>query len=238
MPIEKQSLFRYRKDYYSQNGEDGVIEEVLKRLDIENGFCVEFGAWDGKHLSNTYHLIKDCGWKGLYIEGDPDKFVDLLKNPMVSAGKIAPVNTYVGLEGESMLDNILESQNVPKDFDLLSIDIDGEDLNVWKTMTVYKPKVVIIEIDSEIDPEMSRVLPDGRQERSFANMLKLGQEKGYTLVCHTGNMFFVLNELIDKLGMSEQLLKDPTTLFCDKWMKNKTGFIHRCLRKISLLLCK
>jgi len=42
------TLLRYRKDYYSQNGEDGVIEEILKRIGIKQGYFVDVGAWDGK----------------------------------------------------------------------------------------------------------------------------------------------------------------------------------------------
>jgi len=235
--MNKQTLYKYRKDCYSQNGEDGVIEEILKRLNVKNGFCVEFGAWDGKYLSNTYHLVKDCGWKGLHIESDPDKFAELMDNPMVVAGNITPVKAYVALEGESMLDRILAKHNVPKNFELLSIDIDGEDLNVWKTVTAYRPQIVIIEIDSSIEPTVLRVLPDGRPEKSFANMLKLGQEKGYTLVCHTGNMFFVLNELAGRLGIDEEL-NDPISLFCDKWKKKRQGLLYRFLRKMARFVRK
>jgi hypothetical protein len=55
------NLEKYKYDTYSQNGEDGILEEVFKRLGLDefNKFwVVEFGAWDGKHLSNTFNLIK------------------------------------------------------------------------------------------------------------------------------------------------------------------------------------
>ena len=48
------TLSQFRKNKHSQNGEDGVIAEICHRLAITNGFFVEFGAWDGMHLSNTY----------------------------------------------------------------------------------------------------------------------------------------------------------------------------------------
>lgn len=70
------TLIKYRKNYYSQNGEDGVIEEILKRMGIKQGWFVEFGAWDGKYLSNTYALVEK-GWKGVEIEGDKTKFEKL-----------------------------------------------------------------------------------------------------------------------------------------------------------------
>ena len=68
---------KYSKNKYSQNGEDGVIEELLKRLQIDNGWVCEFGAWDGKHLSNTFKLVEK-GFNAVYIEGDKERYKDLL----------------------------------------------------------------------------------------------------------------------------------------------------------------
>jgi len=218
--MTRADLLAYRKDVYSQNGEDGVLAELLGRLSIERGFCVEFGAWDGRHLSNTYRLIERDHWRGLYIEGDPAKFEDLLANPMVVAGHITPVNAYVGLEGNATLDHILTDRDVPREFDLLSIDIDSFDYDVWKSLTDFRPRVVVIEVTSAIPPTVARTLSNGRVERSFANMLRLGHDKGYTLVCHTGNMIFVAEELTGKLG-SREALADPTSLFCDRWTRRR-----------------
>jgi hypothetical protein len=53
------SLSAYRKNIYSQSGEDGVLEEILRRLEIRTGSFVEFGAWDGKHYSNNFHLLRN-----------------------------------------------------------------------------------------------------------------------------------------------------------------------------------
>ena len=38
----------YKKNVYSQNGEDGIIEEILKRFNITSGWVCEFGAWKWK----------------------------------------------------------------------------------------------------------------------------------------------------------------------------------------------
>ena len=62
-------LNKYKKNYYSQNGEDGIIKEILKRTRIhnkKNKWCCEFGAWDGKHGSNTYNLVLNYGFKAVY----------------------------------------------------------------------------------------------------------------------------------------------------------------------------
>ena len=68
----------YKKQKYSQHGEDGILEELLKRLNITNGWVCEFGAWDGKHLSNTFNLIEQ-GANSVLIEGDSTRYSDLLE---------------------------------------------------------------------------------------------------------------------------------------------------------------
>jgi len=49
-------------------------------------------------------------------------------------------------------------------------------------------------------------------------MLKLGRAKGYTLVCHTGNMLFIRNDLLDRLAIDEQFIAEPERLFISEWV--------------------
>jgi hypothetical protein len=56
----------------------------------------------------------------------------------------------VAYEGEGILDTILDQTDIPIDFDILSIDIDSYDFQVWKSVQTYSPKFVIIEINSSI----------------------------------------------------------------------------------------
>ena len=89
---------KYKKNYFSQAGEDGVILELLKRLKInnkKNKWCCEFGAWDGIHGSNTFNLVKKFNYNAVYIEGDKNKYKDLLKTKK-SFTKIIPFNYYIG----------------------------------------------------------------------------------------------------------------------------------------------
>ena len=59
----------FKKDNHSQNGEDGIIEELLNRLQIKSGWVCEFGAWDGIVGSNCRKLTEE-GWTGIFIEAD------------------------------------------------------------------------------------------------------------------------------------------------------------------------
>ncbi|MGC4023023.1 MAG: hypothetical protein QM734_14310 [Cyclobacteriaceae bacterium] len=134
------------KGYQAQNGEDGIIENIFKIIGVASGWLVEFGAWDGKYNSNTIHFLENGKFKGILIEGDKQKY-DRLKDSFKSNERIFPVHAFVGWEGESSLDNILARTPIPKEFELLSIDIDGNDYHVWEAMKAFSAKVVVIEVE-------------------------------------------------------------------------------------------
>jgi len=217
---------KYKKDVYSQNGEDGIVEELFKRLNITSGWVCEFGAWDGKHLSNTFNLIENKKFKGVFIEGDGRKFNDLL-NTQKHFPNIIAVNEFVSCDKNSRtsLDNILKQTNIPIDFDLLSIDIDSFDYQVWESIEIYKPKIVIIEIISSVDPKNETFIytPGLYHGTSFLPTYRLGIKKGYTFLLHTGNMFFIRNDLYEKLNFS---YKDPLENFRTEWLPTSKPNIH------------
>lgn len=208
-----------KNNIHSQNGEDGIIEFVLSKLPNKDNWCCEFGAWDGKYLSNTYNLVENSNYTAVYIEGDNEKFNDLLN----TKGKIIPIKQWVGVSGDELLDNILSKTEIPKNFDVLSIDVDGTDYCIWEKFVNYKPKIVIIEINSNFDPEIlinNNVLEYEKMKlRSGSNIggvnfktcYELGKRKGYRLVTHTGNMIFIDEEYSNYF---DNLLDDSNYLEC------------------------
>jgi len=187
-------LSAFARNITSQYGEDGIIEKVLEVIGESDKWCVEFGSWDGRRCSNTFHLIDQKGYSAVLIEGNPKRFKDLLTT-FQDNGKVIPVNAYVGLGADDSLDSILSRTELPPSFDLLSIDIDGNDYHVWETLTCYRPKAVVIEFNPTIPPSVEFVQPaDPRlcQGSSLLSIAKLGRTKGYELVCVTsGNAVFV-----------------------------------------------
>jgi len=210
----------YAKNVFSQNGEDGILLEILTRLGIQkNGWVAEVGAWDGKHLSNTFALVRDHGFKAVYIEGDPSKYRDLLKTvEEFPPGTIHPVLRRLEMNQKS-LRNIFQETPIPLDFALLSIDIDSFDYWAWKNLDVYKPIVVVIEINSSISPVDWKIFgKNGHADgTSFLPTLLLGYEKGYRFVCHTGNMIFVRRDHYEKLQLPGEC-HNPFENFRFNWM--------------------
>jgi len=196
---------KYMKNVYSQQGEDGILEELLKRLDIKDGsWACEFGAWDGKHLSNTFNLVKNSNWKCVMIEADEEKYADLYQTSKIYSNIHPVLGAIHYLNGHGQkLDEVLFETEIPKDFDLLSIDVDSCDYHIWKSLEEYQPKIVIIEhsgLDDYIiqrEGAIHKVDIDG--STSFHPIKELGEEKGYTLLCDTGNLIFMKDEEFDKM---------------------------------------
>ncbi len=231
------SLWKYRSNTYSQNGEDGILSELNARLGIRSGEFVEFGAWDGKHLSNTYRLLEE-GWSGVYIEGDGERFEALRENMRPFSDRVTIVNSFVSTAGENCLDRLLSGTPVRQDFDVLSIDIDSHDWQVWESLRSYQPKIVIIEINSHIPVGIYQVHNGGHAwGSSFSSTVQLGSRKGYTPVCHTGNLIFVRNDLVDKVGLPESERHHPELLFDYGWVRLNyaepvpQGWLSRVCRK-------
>jgi len=207
-------LLDYKKDIFSQTGEDGIIEKIFKTLPVVDGWCVEFGAWDGVFLSNTANLIKNKAYSAVLIEGDFNKYVELKQN-YINSKSVFPVNSFVGFSSDDNLDSILHEIPIPANFDLLSIDIDGNDYHVWKAISAYSPKVVVIEFNQTMPTEVRFVQEANlsvSHGSSLLSLVELGKEKGYELVSvlHC-NAFFVKAEYFDLFEISNN---SPVNLRC------------------------
>lgn len=204
MTIES-DLETYARDVHSQAGEDGIIAEIFRRIGTESKWCVEFGAWDGRVASNSAALVDD-GWSAVLIEGDPAKFGDLQARYR-SSDDVVTLLAMVGWDGTDRLDALLAATPIPQRFDLLSIDIDGNDYHVWSAVEIYRPRVVVIEFNPTIPNGVTFVQPaDPRinQGSSIDALVDLGRRKGYTLVAATEfNAFFVLDAEVSRVGVAD-----------------------------------
>lgn len=200
-----------RKKYHSQNGEDGLLEYLFTKIP-SNKWAVEFGAWDAKYLSNTFHFIEKHNYSAVLIEGDKNKIPDLENNISEYKERVYKINAFVEDNGENTLDKLLQQTPVPKDFDILSIDIDGNDYYVWKAFNDYKPKVVVVEINIKHKPEVLHIHNKnetnyawGKSGSSIKSLTELAREKGYALLTNVScNAIF-----IDKKYLSLFFDKEP-----------------------------
>lgn len=162
---------------YSQFGEDGLIRELLRLIGTENQWCFEIGAADGVFYSNSLQW-REQGWQSVLIESSGPQFAKLID--------FENEKTHVVHETATDLDEILSRYDTPVDLDLGVIDIDGQDYWLWHDMTVYRPRVMLVEFcwqngDDFIPP---RSETDKRQAGEQA-MRALAEWKGYDVVAKT-----------------------------------------------------
>ncbi|MBT3660479.1 MAG: hypothetical protein HOA30_02225 [Rhodospirillaceae bacterium] len=199
-------LFQHRKNVYSQNGEDGILAELLRALKLDQGYFVEFGAWDGKHWSNSYHLYEK-GWHGCFIEADGERYRQLCEN--IPDEKVVKIHSLVEESGDNSLDNILQRHAIEA-VDLLSIDIDSDDLRVWEGVGAYRPTVVVIEYNSVIPFDTRYVNPKGKMYGNSAlSIVESATTRGYLLVEGTDtNLIFVRADAVNEPPFKTKTLQD------------------------------
>ncbi len=193
-------LHRYAVGVNSQYGEDGMIQEIFRRIDTTNRVFVEIGVGDG--IENNTAFLLAMGWSGVWIDSD-GAFRSRIPND-----RAARLKTHVGFVTAENVAELLVSMGVSAEFDLLSLDIDQNTFHVWDAIDNIRPRVVISEYNATIPPsvdwcvEYSAVRSwDGSINfgASLAAFERLGREKGYSLVgCdfHGANAFFVRDDLV------------------------------------------
>jgi hypothetical protein len=210
-------LSDFAENVTSQFGEDGIIAKILEIIGTRHEWVVEIGAWDGKHLSNSWVLTNRQNWHGVLVEADAERCAALRAN-YATLPKVTIRQAYVGFDpaAANAPDRLLAETAIPVDFDVLSIDIDGNDYYVWQALTRYRPRIVIVEYNPTAANDLVFVQdpdPALNQGCSLAALIRLGREKGYELAAVTKtNGIFVLAEDFPKLGIADN---DIDALRCD-----------------------
>lgn len=195
-------LQRFARRVYSESGEDGILERLFELLQVSDGFFVEFGAWDGRRLSNS-RLLAERGWGGILIEADEAHFAELRQN--LASDRVRAVQARVGLRDESALEAILDRSGCPDHIDLLSIDVDSDDLAIWLTLRRRRPTCVVIEFNVTIPFDVDFTNPPGRSWGNSARTIeRAARGKGYRLVAITRmNLVFVTSEALERANLAE-----------------------------------
>jgi hypothetical protein len=193
-------LAHFEGQAFSQNGEDGIIGEIVRRIGVTDKSFVEIGAGHGIEANTAYLLRK--GWKGVWIEGDPRAVRSIERQfaAELHCGQLRVVHSFVTRENAAEL---LSHAQVPHEFDLLSIDVDRNTSHIWRALSGFRPRVLVIEYNASIPASDEWEVPYDAEavwdESSYFGaslkvLERIGTERGYALVgCElTGlNAFFV-----------------------------------------------
>ena len=228
---DSKRLNKHEYQVFSQYGEDGIIQEIFNRIGATNKYFIEFGVENGLECNSTNLLYKD--WQGLWIEGSEKMYGEINKrfSDLIAKGKLTVKNGFITAEN---IESMFKTAGAPAEPDLLSIDIDYNDYYVWKAISNFKPRVVVIEYNSTFRPDTRFVVPynasrmwDGSSffGASLLALQELADAKGYCLVgCSFAgaNAFFVRKDLVGDLfeaPFTAENHYEPTRFF----LYHKTG---------------
>jgi hypothetical protein len=181
----------------SNFGEEHIIAAWLARMPPRHRFYVDIAAGDGETMSNTLALAS-AGWDGLAVEADPGEFARLTR-AYARHPRVRTARTVV--TPDNVLD-LLATHQVPREFGVLSLDIDGYDHFVLaKLLEHYRPGLICAEINESIPPPVKFTViyrPDHSWAKdhfygqSLAMLDVLRERHGYVLVQVEYNNAFLL----------------------------------------------
>lgn len=199
---------QFENKVYSQNGEDGIIEYIFDVVGSDSGILVEIGVQDGKECNTRYMAEKD-GFYNIMFDSD------YYPNPLI-------IEQYFTAEN---INQVFDGMGMHKNIDLLSIDIDSNDLWVWNALSdEYKPRLVVIEYNAKVPPTEAKTVVydpdlvwDGSDYvgASLKALWYVAKKKGYSLVyCENRgvNAFFVRDDLLNDqiiVKTPEEAYKSP-----------------------------
>jgi hypothetical protein len=187
---------------FSQAGEDGILDWLIEKLpDIPKSF-VEFGVEDYRE-SNTRLILWLRNWYGLVIDGSEKHVNDIRIQNISYRFDLDSLCAFITAEN---INELIRSR-IKGDVGLLSIDIDGNDYWVWKSIDVISPVIVVCEFNSVFGDLKSISIPykDSFQRTqahysnlyfgaSLSALINLARIKGYVFVgtnTNGSNAFFV-----------------------------------------------
>jgi hypothetical protein len=174
----RDGIIRFAADRTSQNGEDGIIARIFQLLPPSPAtadgqtkrLCIDVGAWDGVHLSNTHSLLfpesdDESPWRGVLIEADPEKCLQLSKLHQDTQNVV--LNVSISVEPPDSINNlyrVLENEEtfINQQIDFLCIDIDGSDYFVLHDLlhfSHFRPLVLCIEFNPTMPDDLIYIPP-------------------------------------------------------------------------------
>lgn len=137
---------------FSQNGEDGILDVLRRRLGWSNRYVVEIGAAEGTENNSSWLLLAER-YEGLMIEGDARQSARARRNVARYSIGSECLSMFVTI---GTVDRILDRVAYP-DPDIFSLDIDGNDYHIANALfdRGFRPKIVSVEYNSTFGPERS-----------------------------------------------------------------------------------
>lgn len=211
---EQKTLNIFDREFkvFSQNGEDGIIQYLLQKIDIPQKVFIEFGVHDYKE-SNTRFLLQNNNWAGLIFDGSKEAIDDIKSDSLYWRYNLSANHAFITKDN---INDLIRENGITGDIGLLSVDIDGNDYWVWEAIECVQPRIVICEYNSLFGDNKCVTTP---YEESFLITKAhfsglywgasigafdfLAKIKGYSLVGSNSagnNVFFVRDDVLGDIS--------------------------------------
>lgn len=201
---DEKRLLKFGYRVYSQSDEDGILQEIFRRIGAKSRYFIEIGSGDGLENNTLYLLIQ--GWRGVWIEASARKAATARSTAagFMRDGALRIEQQFVRAAN---VDGLLARLVSGGEIDLLSVDIDGNDFHVVQAIQSISPRVVVCEYNAKFPPDLAWVMEYNDSHRwngtdyfgaSLKALESLLDRKGYSLVgCNLlgCNAFFVRKDL-------------------------------------------
>jgi len=205
--------------FFSQNGEDGIIDFLVLKLNLKKPNFIEIGIGDYSE-ANTRFLYETHYGKGLIIDINTNLREKVSSNVSLWRGNLDVLEKNVTSE------NITEilKYNVNYEVDIFSIDIDGSDYWILNEIKPKLAKIVILEYNSVFGPDLEVTIPNiknfNRTKAHYSNLyygaslksyVKLMNKKGYYFLGVNklrNNAFFINNDFPKEKYFNNIIEKD------------------------------
>ena len=204
----------YEFKIFSQFGDDGLIQYLIKNITIQNETFIEFGV-ENYSESNTRFLLMNNNWSGFVMDGSEEAMSFLKGQDWLWRQDLTFKTAFIDRKN---INDLLAETNF-ENIGLLHVDLDGNDYWILESLNLelLNPAIIIVEYNSVFGSERAISVPYDphfqRTEKHYSNLywgasLKaldhIANIKGYSLVgCNLAgnNAYFVRNDLLnDKIS--------------------------------------
>ena len=203
------SLSEVEFKVFSQWGDDGIIQWLIKNVEIHNKTFVEFGVGNYRE-SNTRFLMMNNNWSGFVMDSSIKNIAQVINSEYFWQYSLLAKKVFIDAEN---INDLLLLANLEKEVGILHIDLDGNDYWIWKEIEVISPIILILEYNSLFGIDKAITIPYknkfDRINKHYSNLYfgaslralhHLSQVKGYAFIgCNSAgnNAYFVRNDKLN-----------------------------------------
>jgi len=210
----------YEFKIFSQWGDDGLIQYLIKHIKVENEIFIEFGVEDYSE-STTRFLMMNNNWKGLVMDASEQNMINLKNQSWYWKYSLKSKAAFITKENI----NELLAETGFKNIGLLHIDIDGNDAHILAELNLKElnPAIIIMEYNAIFGKERAISVPYDknfyRTEKHYSNLYfgaslagltYIADKKGYGLIgCNLAgnNAYYVRKDLLTEKIKQESVDK-------------------------------